>query len=474
MNNSRLIEILRVFNKKEIRNLRKWIISPISNQREDVILLFECLLKDERYRENNSLSKTKIFHEVYSDLPYDDAKMRQLVFFAMKTLEEYIIYTELRKDEIKAKIALADFYRTRKLEKAYLKNYKQLLNIHELHPHRNTDYLRKEYLIQLENYEFWIKKSRTKKINLNILEVSKSLYHSFIADQLRQGCLMHAFRSLYETNYKIGLIDEIAAEIIRDPSLLEIPAISIYFYGYKTNLEKENPDHYKNLKKAIKQYENLFPTDEFGDIYHIAINHCIGQMNRGKDEFIREAFELFQKGFQKEIFLENNFVSPWTFHNVVVIGLKLKDFEVIKNFINDNQIYLEDKFRESFVNYSFALFYYEKGDFSKAMNYLLQYEHDEMVINVRAKIMLIKIYYQQDEINALESLLGSMRTYLSRKKVMGYHKDNFKNIIRLTKKLLKIKTYDKDQKLKLKALIEAANPLTTSDRNWLLAQLENI
>ena len=208
----------------------------------------------------------------------------------------------------------------------------------------------------------------------------------------------------------------------------------------------------------------------------MAINYCIGQMNRGKDEFIfiREAFELYQQGFKNKIFLENNFVSPWTFHNVVVAWLKLKDFAGVKTFINDNQIYLEDKYRESFVNYSFALFYYQKNDFSKAMNYLLQYEHDEMIINLRAKIMLLKIYYEQDEINALESLLGSMRTYLSRKKVMGYHKANFKNIIRLTKKLLKVTPYSKDQKAKLEALIKEANPLTTDDRNWLLTQLKKI
>lgn len=472
MENSRLVEILRVFNKKEIRNLRKWIVSPIDNQREDVILMFKYLLKDERFNANKGLSKTDIFKQVYPGMHYDDARMRQMVYFSMKTLEEYIIYTELRKDEIKAKMALADFYRSRKLEKPYLKNYRQLLNIHELQPHRNTDYLRKEYLIQIESYKFWVKYSRTKKINL--LEVSESLYHSFIADQLRQGCLIHAYRSFYETDYKIGLIDEIIEEIIRNPSLLDIPAISVYFYGYKTNLEKENPSHFQNLKDAIEKFGHLFPVDEFGDIYHIATNHCIGQMNRGKDEFIREAFELFRKGFEKEIFLENNFVSPWTFYNVVVIGLKLKDFEGVRNFINTNQVYLEEKYRESFVNYSFALFYYENSDFTKAMNYLLQYEHDEMIINLRAKIMLLKIYYQQDEVNALESLLGSMRTYLSRKKVMGYHKDNFKNIIRLTKKLLKVTPYNKAQKAKLKTLIEEANPLTTDDRNWLLTQLENV
>jgi len=470
MVNSRLIEILRVFNKKEVRNLRKWIISPIDNQREDVILLFEYLLKDKLYQENNSLSKVDIFQQVYSGLRYDDAKMRQLVFFGMKTLEEYIIYTELRKDEIYAKMALADFYRTRNLEKPYSKNYKQLSKLHEAQPYRNSDYLKKEYLILKEQYEFSVKNSRTKKINL--LEVSESLYHSFIADQLRQGCLMHAYRSFYETDYKIGLIDEIIHDIVKKPSLLEIPAISIYFHGYKTNLEKENPVHFQNLKDAMGRFAHLFPMDEFGDIYHIAINHCIGQMNRGEDAFIRESFEMYQQGFDREILIDNDVVSRWTFLNVILIALKLNEYEWVENFINEKQIYLEEKYRESFVNISFALFYYQKRDFSKAMSYLLQYEHDDITINLRAKNILLKIYYEEDEIGALESLLGSMRTYLSRKKVMGYHKENFKNVIKLTKKILKIKPYDQPQKDKIKALIEESNPLTTEDRNWLLTQLE--
>jgi len=67
-----------------------------------MILLLESFLKSERYQESNDLSKTDIFQEVYPNLRYDDAKIRQLVFFGMKALEEYVIYQELRKDEIKS------------------------------------------------------------------------------------------------------------------------------------------------------------------------------------------------------------------------------------------------------------------------------------------------------------------------------------------------------------------------------------
>ncbi|MCU0346078.1 MAG: hypothetical protein MUC59_03985 [Saprospiraceae bacterium] len=55
---------------------------------------------------------------------------------------------------------------------------------------------------------------------------------------------------------------------------------------------------------------------------------------------------------------------------------------------------------------------------------------------------------------------------------MGYHKDNYKNIIQYTKKMLKVAHYDKAQIQKLKSEIESTNPLT--ERKWLLAQLDKL
>ena len=80
--------------------------------------------------------------------------------------------------------------------------------------------------------------------------------------------------------------------------------------------------------------------------------------------------------------------------------------------------------------------------------------------------------YEQDELDVLESLLESLRNYLVRKKVIGYHKANYKNIIRLSKKMLKVNPYSQVQKTKLLKEIEEANPLT--ERKWLLKQMEKL
>ncbi len=82
------------------------------------------------------------------------------------------------------------------------------------------------------------------------------------------------------------------------------------------------------------------------------------------------------------------------------------------------------------------------------------------------------MYYELEEFDVLDSLLESMRIYVQRKKVLGYHKNNYKNIIRFTKKLLKVTPYSSTKKEKLKQELEVAAPLT--EKEWLLNQLSKI
>ncbi len=114
--------------------------------------------------------------------------------------------------------------------------------------------------------------------------------------------------------------------------------------------------------------------------------------------------------------------------------------------------------------------YFEKGDYNQAQQLLTQFEYDDMLLNIIAKTMLLKIYYEQDELDAFESLLESMRIYLQRKEALDpTRKAAYKNMISLMKKLMHLNPYSKVQKEKLQELVTAANPLM--ERDWLLRQL---
>ena len=80
--------------------------------------------------------------------------------------------------------------------------------------------------------------------------------------------------------------------------------------------------------------------------------------------------------------------------------------------------------------------------------------------------MLLRIYYDLGESDALDSLLDSFSIFLRRRRDIGYLRQNYLNLIRFTKKLLQIPKEDKVARAKLRVEIEGAKAL--AEREWLL------
>lgn len=469
MENSHLIVVLRTFSKKEARDLRKWLNSPAHNQREDVIQLFEYLMAGTHLEEEKFLQKERVFSKLFPDEPYDDAKLRQSMHFLLKSVEEFLIYQELHEDEVRSRMALSSVYRKRKLDKAFQKAIKSVETLQENAPYRDEQYLRNEYLLQLEKYTFQEGKKRTVKMNLQ--EMSDALDLTFLADKLRQSCLMLAHQAVYKAQYNIGFLEEVL-QFVERGDFLKHPAIAIYYYGYKSISDKSGQEYFHHLRQEIQKHKDSFPHSELRDIYLMAINYCVAQINAGHADMRKELFELYRNGIETQVLIENNELSRFTFRNIINLGTALKEFNWINTFIKEYQHYLALQHRQNFVQFSLAKLHFAKREYKLAMRLLAQSDFDDILTNLYSKSMLIIMYFEEEEIDALESLLESMRTYMRRKEVLGSHKAIYSNLIKYTKKLIRINPYDKDEKEKLAVEIQRTSPLPEKD--WFLKQLEKI
>ena len=121
------------------------------------------------------------------------------------------------------------------------------------------------------------------------------------------------------------------------------------------------------------------------------------------------------------------------------------------------------------MNFNQALISYHKRDFATALVCLQEVDFKDHLFNLAAKVIQMKIYFESGELDLLDSHLDAMQMYILRKKVIGYHKTNYKNIIKTTRKLLKIKPGDAAKITALKNEVENAEILT--EKKWLLGQL---
>jgi hypothetical protein len=94
----------------------------------------------------------------------------------------------------------------------------------------------------------------------------------------------------------------------------------------------------------------------------------------------------------------------------------------------------------------------------------------EVLFNLDARRVLMRIYYELGEFSALDSLLESFTVYLHRQKNLGYHKNNYQNLIKFVKKLLHSDL--KNAVLKAELTLDIENTVELTERDWLLAQLK--
>ncbi len=470
MKKSRLINIFRTLTKKEIRDLRKWLHSPAHNQREDTVLLFEYLVAEDNLQQESLLDKSTVFKYLMpEEKAFDDAKIRQVMYFLMKSVEEFLIYQEFLTQKSEQNLLLARALRKRKSNKYFQKSIKDTLADLQKNVLRSIDFYRHDYEIKHENFEFQSKVSRT--VDFNLQEISDSLDIYYLSLKLRQCCIMISHQRVFKTEYKIGLSDEVL-KYIETNNLQSIPAIGIYYFGYKSMIEEEGDDFFKSLKKNLFEHEKLFPKEELVAIYSIAINYCIGKMNTGVVEFIKEAFDLYKRGFESEILLTDSDISLYTFINVTSIARRIEEYEWTEDFISTHSIYLKSEYRATTVLYCQARLEYDRGNFKVAKKLFIKVEHSDVLLNLSAKTFLLKMYFEESEIKILEALLESMSIYIRRKKLVGYYQENYRNIIKYTKKLVRVNPFSKKDKEKLKNEIEKVSPLT--EKTWLLEQLTKV
>ena len=470
MKKSNLFLILSKLDKKELRELRKWLQSPAHNQREDVILLFE-FLTDHLSPKKIDLSKEMAFPLVYPSLTtYDDGKMRQSIHFLSKSLEDFLVFRELQHDVVSAKTTLARVLRKKGLDKGFQKSIQIAHEVQATKPIRNTQYHQNDYAIRQEENRFAGANGRVKGFDFQGL--SDSLDHMFISSKLREACTMISYQNVTKTEYNTGLLDYTLNYIADNPEVLNIPAVGIYYFGFKCTIDNTDENSFQELKGQIFKNKDLFPLYELKDLYLIAINFCLRRANSGDASYLRESFELYKYGVEEKILLENNYLSRFTFLNIVTNGARLGELEWLNTFIESKASLLSPENRDNIVHYCRSKLFFEKGNYAEAMSLLSQIEYDDILMNLSGKGMLLRIFYEEGSLNSLESLLESMRAYVQRKKVIGYHKSSFSNLIRFTRKLMKVNPYDQKEVQKLKAQIETANPLPEKD--WLLKQIQKL
>ena len=468
MQKSHLLNLFLTLSNAEIRNIQVWLSTPIHNKRKELVILFDWMCAEREKEGEERFTKQAAFKKLFPNKTYKDASIRILMSYLLKAIQDFLVYQKITEQHLDNQIHLANIYQERKLDKRLQQLIKNIKEKQASQPFRDADFYQREFLIFREENTFLAKQSRSRPMSLQ--KMDDALEINFIIQKLAQSCLTVSHQNVYKSDYQIGLLPEILAYIEQN-DLLHIPAINLYYQGYKFLSEEENGTYFETFRKLIVQHQDIFPPAEIRVLYIMAINHCIQKINQESGStYLQEAFSLYRLGIEKNFLLTNGIISRFTYRNIVSSGLKLKEFDWVIDFIHEYKKNLDRVFRESTFYYCLSRYYYEIGNYKEAMKILQQDKYTDLISNLAAKTLLIKIYYEHQENDVLDYFLISFEAFIKRKKEIGYHKANYLNIIRLMKKMQALPLYNKAAKLKLKEEVSSTQPLT--ERAWFLEQLK--
>jgi hypothetical protein len=462
MYNSDLYRIFQNIPADQRRALRKFIDSPYHNLREDVKLLFRHL--DRHWdRDPSELSKKAAWPAVFPGEAYDDQRMRYAMSFLLKTIERFFIHEEATADGVRAELHLAKAYRQMGLEKMTRRSLARARQLHERTALHDAGFYERSYHLEAEELEFSQTRKRTAERNLQ--QVNHALDLSYLARKLRQSCTALVHGAVANVEYDSGLLDLVLVHLEQAPWLDEHPAISLYFYFYQA-ATRGDETWFAKLKKGIAEAGDQLPEDELRALLFLTINFCIQQFNRGEERYLSEVFDLYRDGLGQDLLLIGGQLSRFTFKNIAGIAIRLGEYDWTEDFIGTYSPAVEAAHRRNYTDYNLAKLYHARGDYTRAMRLLQQVEYEDLFLNLDAKVLLLKSYYELGEYEALDSLVQSFQRYLHRKhRELGYHRENYLNFARLTGKLLQLPPGDREAREKLRQ--EIAETRALAEKEWL-------
>ncbi|MBK6838232.1 MAG: hypothetical protein IPG90_08085 [Bacteroidetes bacterium] len=265
-------------------------------------------------------------------------------------------------------------------------------------------------------------------------------------------------------NSKIRMLEEVKS-IAEDPELATIPSIELYHTVFLTLTESGNEIHFEKLKQFLVEKGELFSIKEQKEVVQYLKNFCIKQINLGKTEFVEKLFEIYKLSLHNKKILRSEFMSPWEYKNIVTIGLRMKEYNWVKKFIDDYNRFLEPAQQKNALVYNLANWHFFRAEFSETLKLFQEVEFTDLYYQLDVRAILLKAYYSLGDEETFYYHASAFRSFLSRNGLVSeYQRKIYRNFVRYVVRLMR----DSGNAKKLNQLLEEVREVRQiADFRWL-------
>lgn len=461
MERLKILELTEHLSPKETENVTFFLNSGFIAVRPELKSLFHHLNKQHK----NKPDKITLWKAVFPKAKVDENKFRKLCHELLQIIELALSIQHMLPDEEKIQQQLLGYYYENGLSVFFeqkLDKYKvQYATRQRIGSNRYLNQYQLEHL-----YFLYLQKQENIQSTLNISTSSQSLDRFYCTQKLKYICNAINYKAILGKTEFIAFDTEVLF-MIEQSDLKNDALIALYYAIYQFQINPENESNYLTAKNLLEQHAPVLEKPDLSDILQYLINYCIKKINQSKEIYLDELFVVYTIYLQH---VREKVFSPIRFKNIFLLALKMKKFEWAELFIDSYGGKLPLKVRETTIAYNKARLFYDTRQFDRVLDALLYLQHDEVQFNLISKVLIVKTFYEKNEIQFLENYIQSFKANILRSKEMNQqNKKKHLNFLKMMKKLIKLEYASKDAIEKFKEAIVSSENLP--DKIWFLEKI---
>ncbi len=473
MNNSQLQICLGALTAGEKDRFDQFLQSPYYNQNQKTIALWRHLRE---YQPSQTLRKQDVFEQLWPQESFQDQRMRDVLSQLFRLLKQFMVVEEQQRDARYQKILLLRQLKKRRLARSFRIEAKALSReLAQSEQRERRDWQYSLWLAEEEDEFFGLQAIR--KADPRLQEKMYALDRYYLIEKFQQACEMLNRQQIIEEQYEKPFLESLIAELReKATSYLTEPVIHIYLQVLLT-LRGEIP--YQELALQLEGVPSFLAEEEARALFKYAQNHCIRQSNAGKSEFLEELFRLYQLQLENGLLFRSGNMSHTDFKNIVTVSLRLKEFDWTQHFLQNYHGHVTEAHRANVYSLCRASYFYEKGDLRAALSELQGLAFTDVHYQISARILLLKVFYRQEDQEAARYSIKAFEAFLKRNKELPARlRQSHLKFLTWTRRLLRLQ--DKKFVLSKKELRQKQQKLLKnlraekdiSNKNWLEEELE--
>ncbi|MBX7045825.1 MAG: hypothetical protein K1X86_08300 [Ignavibacteria bacterium] len=466
-----LFLLLKSFTKEEFKEFRKFVHSPLHNNRSEVTDFFEVIKKFYPKFSHVKFSKENIFAELYPRKKYKDDVIRRLTSNLFKAAEEYCAYKNFKSDRFDFEKNLLEYLFHKRIDKLFWKQFNAAEKYLEEQPLRDSEYFRRQSLINDIEMMYILKDDPLYKKSSYEKELQNHWKYT-LTSMMRLYGFAEYETYFFNKNYELRHAEHLLT-LAEDLDYLGSETVKIYYLILKLYRKDRNDELLYTLLNLIEKNTNKFSRGEVFSFYVHLFNYCnINKLEHDSD-YTKIEFEISKKLVEKKLLIQDGVVDPGWFRGIFFKAFNAGEIDFAEEFIEQHKSLIIGNDKENIIRHAYANIAVFRKDYGKALEHLSHATYQHLNDKWLVKQMYLKIYFEQNDFEKFSYITDSMKHLIKEEGLWNEHLIvPIRNFINFLTKVFRAKL--KEIEISPEALKNEILHSKIIARKWLLEKIDEL